>query len=172
MGTVFFAYLQQLEAMAFFSGYPLVYVVVVFISGNERLRENTKKKLILNLPYAYACIGVLYWGLQLKNLYPDYSIEHISQSIQQPFLVFWGLCSVLFMIPVLGKITTLSLLHSLVFFSFLLKDIVLQSITSSADKNIVRNDMKIYTDSLLLNWGVFVLITLAFFLISSIKKRF
>jgi hypothetical protein len=58
-----------------------------------------------------------------------------------------------------------------VFFSFLLKDILLQTITASADKNIVRNDMKIYTDSLLLNLGAYALITVVFFLISSDKKE-
>ncbi len=157
--------------MAFFSGYPLLYAIVVFIAGNERLRDNSKKNLVTNLPYTYAFVGILYWGLQLRHLHPDYSFEHISQSIQQPLLVFWGLGSVLFMIPVLVKISVLSLLHSLVFFFFLLKDIFLQSIASSADKNIVRNDMKIYTDSLLLNLGVYALVAAAFFLISSTKKR-
>lgn len=158
--------------MAFFSGYPLLYAIVVFIAGNERLRENSKKNLVTNLPYTYAFVGILYWGLQLRNLHPDYSFEHIRQSIQQPFLVIWGVCSVLFLMPVLGKISVLSLLHSLVFFFFLLKDIFLQSIVFSADKNIVRNDMKIYTDSLLLNVGAYALIMLTLFLISSAKKRF
>lgn len=163
MNSDFFSYLQQLEAMAFFSGYPLLFAIVVFIAGNGNLRENSKGIFTACLPYAYGFVGILYWGLQLKNLSPDYSIEHIRQSIQQPFLVIWGLCSVLFLIPVFRKISTLPLFHSLVFFSFLLKDIFLQTITASADKNIVRNDMKIYTDSLLLNLGAYALITVVFF---------
>lgn len=157
--------------MAFFSGYPLLFVIVVFIAGNENLKVNSKKNLIAGLSYAYGFVGVLYWGLQLKNLSPNYSIEHISQAIQQPYAVLWGLGTVLFLIPVFGKIYFLPLLHSLVFFFFLLKDIFLQTITTSVDKNIVRNDMKIYTDSLLLNLGVYVSVTLALFLISSKRKN-
>jgi hypothetical protein len=171
MNNDFFSYLQQLEAMAFFSGYPLLFAIVMFIAGNEGLRKNRKENLIAGLSYAYGFVGILYWGLQLKDLSPNYSIEHISQSIQQPYLVIWGLCSVLFLMPVFSKITVLSLLHSLVFFFFLLKDIYLQSITASADKNIVRNDMKIYTGSLLLNLSAYALIMLAFHLFSSTKKR-
>lgn len=157
--------------MAFFSGFPLLYAIVVFIGGDDRLREDRKKNLIKNLPYTYGFTGLLYGGLQLKNLYPNYSFEHISQSIQQPCLVLWGLSSVLFLLPVFGKKSVLPLLHSLVFFFFLAKDIVLQLINASADKNIVRNDMKIYTDSLLLNAGVYALIMLTFFLISTVRKR-
>lgn len=171
MNSDFFSYLQQLEAMAFFSGFPLLFAIVVSIGGNGKLRKDRKNTLVTSVPYSYAFVGILYWGLQLRNLYPDYSIDHISHSIQQPFLVIWGLGSVLFLIPFFRKISILPLFHSLVFFFFLLKDIFLQSFTSSADKNIVRNDMKIYTDSLLLNLGAYVLVMLAFYLISSAKKR-
>lgn len=171
MDAGFFSYLQQLEAMAFFSGYPLLFALVVFIAGNKKLSEETEKYLIGNLPYTYAFVGVLFWGLQLKNLFPDYSIEHINQLIHRPFLVLWGMGSVLFGIPVFSKISILPLLHSSVFFFFLLKDVFLQSISFSVDKNIVRNDMKIYTDSLLLNLGVYVLVTLTIFLISSKKRK-
>lgn len=171
MGDNFFAYLQQLEMMAFFSGYPLLYVFILFISGNNQSKPNTKKKIASLLPFSYALVGTLYLGLQLKNLYPDYSIENIKTTIEQPLLVIWGLLSILFWIPALGKKSILSLIHSLVFFFFLLRDLFLQLTTSSADKNIVRNDMKIYTDSLLLNMGAFAFIVLLFFLYTFYKKR-
>ncbi len=88
----------------------------------------------------------------------------------QPYLQIWGLLSILFWIPALGKKAGLSLLHSLVFFFFLVRDLVLQF--SSADKDIVKNDMKIYTDSLLLNLGALILIVLISFLFSHNKMRF
>jgi len=33
MDNSFFSHLQLLELMAFFSGYPLVYAVIIFIDG-------------------------------------------------------------------------------------------------------------------------------------------
>lgn len=172
MDNSFFVYLQQLELMAFFSGYPLIYAVTFFIAGNQLLKNNFKSRMVSLLPFAYALVGTLYLGLQLKNLYPDYSIENIKLTIQRPYLIIWALLSILFWIPALGKKTVLSLIHSLVFFFFLVRDLFLQLSTSSADKNIVRNDMKIYTASLLLNLGAIALIVLLSFLYTHYKKRF
>ena len=172
MGNNFFAYLQQLEMMAFFSGYPLLYTFILFVTGYRQSKPYTKKRVASLLPFSYALVGTLYLGLQLKNLYPDYSIENIKGTFEHPLLVIWGLLSILFWIPALGKKHVLSLIHSLIIFFFLVKDLFLQSTTSSADKNIVRNDMKIYTDSLLLNLGAFAFIVLLFFLYTFYKKRF
>jgi hypothetical protein len=171
MDNIFFAYLQRLELMAFFSGYPLLYVVTLFIAENQQLKNNFKSRIVSLLPFAYALVGTLYLGLQLKNLYPDYSIENIKLTMQQPYLKIWGLLAILFWIPAIAKKPILSLLHSLVFFFFLVRDLFLQLSASSADKNIVRNDMKIYTDSLLLNLGAFALIVLLSFLFTHYKKR-
>jgi hypothetical protein len=171
MGNSFFAYLQQLELMAFFSGYPLVYTVAIFIFGNQQLKNNFKSRIVSLLPFAYALAGTLYLGLQLKNLYPDYSIENIKQTVQLPFLMAWGLLSILFWIPVLGKKTVVSLIHSLVFFFFLVSDVVIQLLSTAAAPDMIRNDMKIYTVSLLLNVGAFAFIVLLSFLFSNYKKR-
>ena len=171
MDDIFFAYLQRLELMAFFSGYPLLYAVTLFIAENQQLKNNFKSRIVSLLPFAYALVGTLYLGLQLKNLYPDYSIENIKLTMQQPYLKIWGLLAILFWIPAIAKKPILSLLHSLVFFFFLVRDLFLQLSASSADKNIVRNDMKIYTDSLLLNMGAFALIVLLSFLFTHYKKR-
>jgi hypothetical protein len=170
MDTNFFAYLQQLELMAFFSGYPLLYAVVVFIAGAQPSKTGLKKRSITLLPFAYALVGTLFLGFQLKNLYPDYSIENIKLSMHRPGLVIWGLLSMLFWIPVLAKKPVLSLLHSLIFFFFLLKDLFLH-LFKSIDKNILSNDMKIYTDSLLLNLGAFAGIVLLSFLFTRYKKK-
>lgn len=171
MDSNFFEYLQQLELLAFFSGYPLIYAVTLFIAGNQQLKNNFKNRIVSLLPFAYALVGTLYLGLQLKNLYPDYSIENIKLTIQHPYLIIWGLLSILFWIPALGKKKVLSLIHSLVFFFFLVRDLFLQLSASSADKNIVRNDMKIYTTSLLLNLAAIALIVLLSFLYTHYKKR-
>ena len=170
MDNTFFAYLQQLELIAFFSGYPLLYAVTVFFAGNQPGKNNFKSRIVLLLPFAYALVGTLYLGLQLKNLYPDYSVENIKQTIQLPWLTGWAMLSIFFWIPALAKKTTLSLIHSLVFFFFVIRDIFLQISAPSADNDIVRNDMKLYTVSLLINLSTLALIVLVYYLFVHFKK--
>ena len=167
MDNSFFAYLQQLELMVFFSGYPLLYAITLFIAGQQKLQNILTERLVSVLPFAYAMVGTLYLGYLLKNLYPDYSFENIKQGIQLPWLVAWGLLSVLFWTPALAKRKVLSLLHSLVFFFILIKDMLLQS---SADNSILKNDMNVYTTSLLLNVGILTLIVLLSFLFPHHKR--
>lgn len=170
MDNSFFAYLQQLELIAFFSGYPLLYAVILFSVGDQQVKNDFKKRITSHLPFAYALMGTLYLGLQLKNLYPDYSLDNLKLTIQYPWLMGWGLLSILFWIPALSKKTILSLLHSLVFFFILIKDLFIQLSASSAGNHIVKNDMKIYTISLSLNLGALIIIVLFSFLFIRYKK--
>ncbi len=165
------SYLQRLEIMAFFSGYPLLYLVILSYAGKEELRTITKKRLISLLPFAYGLIGILYLGLQLRNLYPDYSIRHITSAIQNPFLAGWGLLSIFSFIPVLNKKPVICLLHSLVFFYFLLKDLYIQIISTSAEKSILKNDINVYSDSILLNIAAFAIMAILYFLFLSVRKK-
>ena len=73
--------MERLELMAFFSGYPLLYAVILFIGGNQQVKNNVQSRIVSLLPFAYALVGTLYMGLQLNNLYPDYSIENIKLTI-------------------------------------------------------------------------------------------
>ena len=170
MGDSFFIYLRQLELIAFFSGYPLLYVVIMVMAGNQPVRNNFKSRMVLLLPFTYAFVGSLFLGLQLKNLYPDYSIENIKGSLQLPFLTAWALLSLVFWLPAIGRRTVLSLAHSLIFFFLLVRDLFQQLSTSSVDKDMIRNDMKIYSISLLLNMGSFAFLVLLSFLFSRYKR--
>jgi len=160
MNSNFFAYIQQIELMAFFSGYPLVYAVILTIAGSLQQKNNLARRTVSLLPVSYALVGTLYLGLQLKNLYPDYSFDHIKNAFQLPFLVSWGLLSVLFWIPALFKIRVLSLIHSLVIFTLLVMNLFIQISASPGDKDILRNAMKIYSISLLINLGAVILVIL------------
>lgn len=171
MDNSFFAYLQQLELMAFFSGYPLLYILIHLISGNRAGKNIFKKKVFPFITFAYALIGTLYLGLQIRNLYPDYSIENIRLTMQQPWLTAWGLLSILFWIPILSRKPVLSLVHSLVFFSLLVKDLFLHTLQTRPDKNIVRNGMKIYSDSILLNLVCLIAVVLIYLLLSQFKQK-
>lgn len=165
----FFAYLEQLELMAFFSGYALLYLLVSYMGSYLKASGRLKTDLVSLLPLAYALVGVLYLGLQLKNLYPDYSLEHIRSSTQAPYLKIWGLLSILFLLPTLRRKPVLSILHSLVFFYFIVKDLFLYLFKSS-EKDTIRNDMNIYTNSLLVNGAAIIFVIILYFLLLRIIK--
>ncbi|MBK5270564.1 MAG: hypothetical protein JJE22_06080 [Bacteroidia bacterium] len=171
MDNSFFAYLEQLELLAFFSGYPLLYAVVIFIAGKDRLKNNFKNKLASFLPSSYALVGTLFLGLQLKKLYPDYNIGHLLTNTQLPFLTIWGVLSVLFWIPFLNKKGIYSLIHSLVFFFLLMRSLFLHPSVQSSINDEARNNMKIYTVSILLNLAALLFVSFISYLIDYFKNQ-
>jgi hypothetical protein len=171
MGDSFFAYLQQLELLIFFSGYPMIYALVFYLAGSRPAYKLSRYRLVSLLPYAYAIIGTLYLGLQGKNLYPDYSFLHIKSMVQIPYFVVWALLSLIFWIPFFSRKPIFSLIHSLVFLYPIGKDLYMQFTTSYQANDIIQNDMKIYSFSLLLNLGVFLIIWFILFLFSFSKKK-
>jgi len=170
MGNNFFAYLQLLELMVFFSGYSLLYAIILVFAGNKESGNNFKTRMVSVLPLSYALVSTLYLGLQLKNLYLSYSSGNIRMAIHHPYLTVWGLLAILFWIPLFRKKEVLSLLHNFVFFFILAKDIFMQ-IGSSVDENILKNDMRIYTVSFLLNLSAFILMGLLYFFFLKKKNR-
>jgi len=171
MNETFFTYLHRLETIAFFSGYPLIYAIVFFITGNKPSKNKVKGKIFSLLPFSYALVGTLYLGLQLKNIYMDRSIENIDYITGQPWLVGWGILAMIFWIPAIARKPVLSLFHSFIFFFFLIKDIFLQITSPIDDRSIVRNDMKLYTDSLLLNVATLIIITMIYLLFRQFKRN-
>jgi len=165
-----FVYVQQLAMLAFFSGYPLVYYLIRYVNRNTSLKNVRGVGILSILPFAYALTGTLYLGLQVKNLYPDYTIENLRHRIQQPYLVIWAFMSILFWIPALSKRQILSVLHSLVFFFIILKDLFFQLTGTVSDRSILSNDMKLYTISVFLNLASFIFLALSTFLSRSEKN--
>ena len=163
MGNSIFSYIQQLEVLVFFSGYPLVFVVVRFLAHNTSLKNFRRGAFVSILPFAYALIGTLYVCYLLMNLYPDYTIENVRHRIQQPYLITWALLSLLFWIPGISKKQILSVLHSLIFFFIIVRDLFFQLAGYTSDRNILRNDMKIYTMSVFLNLAAVVLVAVISF---------
>ena len=171
MHESFFDYLQRLELMAFFSAYPLVYAIVSFFAGNKPSKHNLKGKLFFLLPYSYALVGTLYLGFQLKNMYPEFPMLNLLEYIRPPWLMLWGLLSMLFWIPALSKRPMVSLLHSFVFLFILIKDLFFRLPRFAPDMTIVRNDMKLYTGSLLINVGTLIVVALIYYLTRRYKVK-
>jgi hypothetical protein len=171
MGNSFFAYLQMLAILAFFSGYPLIYALTMTMSGVMPVTHPFKKRLAVALPYSYALVGTLYLGLQLKNTYLNYSYGNVRQMLLHPYLLCWAFLSLLFWIPAVSRKKTLSLWHSLVFIFFFAQDLLTQLLGSSADKELQKNDLRIYTVSLLLNLGTLLLVVVLQYLLAQNKRK-
>jgi hypothetical protein len=149
-------YISELQLLAFFAGYPLIYTLVNFLATKRQERRSfLSNKWVEVLPFAYALIGTLFIGLFLKNMSPDFSLKNITGQFQSPFLEVWAFMSVLFWIPAFSKKTVFSLLHSLPFFFLLIKHFFT---TSSSGRFVIDNDMKMYTISFLLNMAALVFI--------------
>lgn len=170
MDNSFFIYLEQLELMGFFSGYFLIYLLVKFTADVLLQKKIIYINLTMLLPYAYAIVGIMFLGFQLKNLYPDYSIDNLKSTTQNAFLKILALLSVFFFIPALAKKPVLSVLHSLVFFYFIVRDLFLYFF-KDADNNLLQNDMNIYARSILLNLISFLLVALFYFLFIFLKRK-
>lgn len=170
MGTNILSDIRQLEVLAFFSGYPLIYFLVRILTRNTLFKNSKRTELISILPFAYALTGTLYLGLQLENIYPDYTIENLKHHIQQSGLQIWGLLSILFWIPDIPKRQVLSLLHSLVFFLIIIKDLLFQLTGFIRDHDMIKNDMRLYTVSIFLNLATYIFLFLLFQLFPIHKK--
>jgi hypothetical protein len=158
MDASFFTYLERLELMAFFAAYPLVYTLLYTVKGSVKQPASFLERPVALLPVSYALCGTLFIGLQLKNMYPDFSEATINEQLHS-WIKIWGILAVLFWIPAIRKRPILSLLHSLVVFFFLLKDVYLHLRSQTGDDT-VRNDMKIFTDSLILISGLLFLLVI------------
>jgi hypothetical protein len=170
MGNDITVYIQKLELFGFFSGYCLIYSLILFIRGeNNNKAKPFLQKLVILLPYAYALMATLYLGMIIKNISLDLSIRNFKDQFQIPFLEIWALLAVLFWIPLFSKKTVFSLLHSLVFFFFLLQDFFL-NLNSPVGKEIIHNDMKVFSDSLILNLTTLAFVTLIYFFLIYFRK--
>ena len=171
MANEMISYLQQLEILAFFSGYPLIYAIVAYLKSTATSKPTIKNSAFNLLPFEYATIGLLYVALQIKNLYPDYSIKHLSSEIQIPFFVCWALSSLVFLTPFFNKKPIVSLLHSLVFFYLIIRNFYLQLISIEPDKNVLTNLRRVYSDSLLLNATIFIVLLIIYYGARFLKQK-
>ena len=169
MDQSFFSHMEKLEFLGFFSGYPLVYSLTWLLMGYSA-GAKLKKWLVPVLPYVYALLGTLYLGLLLKNAYPHYSFENVIGKGGPVFLKIWALSTLLFWFPAFSRKTIFSLLHSLVFFYLLLEDLFVYLFSKSADKQFIKNDMKVYSDSILLTIVSLLLLAAIYWVIDYYRR--
>lgn len=167
MDNTLIYYIERLQLMGFFAGYPLIYALVNVLAGEQSKKDLFINRVFRQLPLAYALSGMLFLGYVLNSMYPDFSAENILK--QLTFIKIWGLLSILFWIPLFSKKPIISLLHSLVFFLFLVRDLFLH-LTSMIGIDMIKNNMRVFTDSILLNTANLVIIVILMSLISKYRK--
>lgn len=167
MNGDFFLTIERLELISFFAAYPLLYLFINFLGDSFKSQSRIINRLKLLLPYAYALTGLAFIAYQLYNLYPNLSFQQIKDSTQLPVLKIWAFISILFFVPLFAKKTALSLLHSFVFFFLLLQDLYYQLSGKNEMLYTIKNDMKVYTDSFLLQTSSLIIL---FIILSIIKK--
>lgn len=169
MGNSFFYYIERLELISFFAGYPLIYALVHLLASFQK-SEQTIGKLnwVSLLPYTYALIGSLFIGLVIDNMNGNFSIENIIAQFSS-FIKIWGFLSLVFWIPLFVKKPIYSLLHSLLFFSLVIKDFFIPDANNTIEKTI-SNDMRVYSISLALNLGALLVIGLISWVTNKLKK--
>ncbi|MGN6249075.1 MAG: hypothetical protein ACTHNG_12040 [Ginsengibacter sp.] len=165
------AYIQKLELFGFFSGYCLLYSLIFsFQKPSNSKAQTLLEKVAKLLPYAYALTATLYAAMIVKNISLNISIRNFKEQFQLPYLQIIALLALLFWIPFFSKRKILSLLHSLVFFTYLLMDIFLLS-QRVEGKELMYNDMKLFTDSLLLNLTTIILVVILHFFFTIYRKK-
>ncbi len=164
----FFAYLERLEVFGFYGGYPLLFVIALIVAGPPAGRNSSKRRLIRSLPYAYALTGTCYAIMIVTGSWPQVDATLIS-TMQEPWLRIWALLALLFWFRPFNRIPVLSLLHSLVFFYFLVRDLLFYSV-GKMDKDLIRKEMKVYGDSLLIILAALVFIYALFTLLSGYQE--
>jgi len=164
------SYIEWVELETFFSGFLLVYAIIYVVSGNKQTGF-IKTKVLSLLPLAYALIATLYWGLQLKNWYPDYNINHIISGTYYPYLKLWALLAIFFWLPILHRKKFLAAIHSSVYFFLMMKDIGVQVLNKNADSYSRNNDLKIYTVSIGMCIAALAIVLLTYLLILRFKKK-
>jgi hypothetical protein len=78
--------------------------------------------------------------------------------------------SLLFWIPLFAKKRVISLLHSLPFFIYIIKD-AFQFHASTSGREMIRNEIRIYSDSLLLNITTLVIVILLTLLVKATRNN-
>jgi hypothetical protein len=156
------AYMQRLELLAFFAGYPLLFTLAYL--GAKIFPSRRTTDVFSLAPAAYALTATLFIVRQVFYASDPFTLSILALKI-------WAYIAILFWLPNLRKRRFLSLLHSFVFFGLIVFDIATGFLTPSG-RDQIANDMKILTDSLLLNTASLAVTAGALFFGRRIRRSF
>lgn len=170
MNDDFFLYLEKLEYLVFFSGYPILYALIMAMQQTDAAKNRFLSLMARLLPYGYALTGTLYLGYCADKLYPDMSWQSWKLLLSHSWLTPWAISVNLFWIRLLSRKNLISLLHSLPFLYLLISDLA----RYYADKGGISrptNEMRMYGISILIHVVILLFITSFAFLFHSYRNK-
>lgn len=168
----FFAYIEKLELIAFFAGFPLVYfLVMAYRNQLQSSKYAFFRKVPNQLSYGYAFTLLLYVGMKLYQQASSQDGFHLSNLFvgENKLYILWAYVGLLCWLPFIKSKPIIALLHSLVFF-FLFLFFLYLYINGEAEKSVLTNVTQLYFYSILLNLFSVLLITSLSILLSRRKK--
>ena len=168
----FFTYIEKLELVAFFAGYPLVYFFILLLSNTSFIKYSLREGLIKGLSNAYVIVVFLYIGMKLNHTYNEFNGQGISWNYNHLnfYLKTWAFLGVLFLFRPFKSKPVLLLLHSLVFFIIVAIDILL-FMNHKIQIEVVHNEMRLYFLSVLLHLTCIFSVIIYYLLLPKLKSK-
>jgi hypothetical protein len=113
---VFFSIFWWVYFCVFFSGYPLMYVLVYLAHRNKSLHHSTAKFLFSMLPMTYAFVATCFWMLMTCTGKISFVLERIMSTAPSALAILYGFSALLFWLPAFRRKNYWSFLHSLALF--------------------------------------------------------
>lgn len=142
-----FIYIEQVELIAFFSGFPVIWILVKLIFERKSIGAILLNRL---LPLVYGVLAILYMGMKMDAYRTNLFAGWIFGNYGHILLKCWAISAMFFLLSSQNKFfIRVVFYHSLVFYAILMKDLVMFfNHTLSAD--LISNEWKMHLLSIAL----------------------
>lgn len=163
----FFIYLEKIELIAFYGGFPLFYFVIYFISTELSFRKAWLKKLPQLLPATYAFSTLLFVGMKIDQWIRNHG-AHFNFHNYLFYFQAWAFLGLLFFANYFRTKTVWVILHSIPFVALIIFDFIAYY-QGHLQVELLHNEMRLYTLSTILMLVSLLFISALHFIF---KKRF
>lgn len=150
-------YLEKLELLAFFSAFPLYYLLVHFITNELSIQKKWVKAMPNNITLVYAIVTLLYFGMKLNQIFEMHVLNFDMHNYMHYFKI-WALLGLVFFIPFFANKKKWVLFHSFPFIGIILVDFV-RFFFNGLSKDAINNEMRLYFTSLLLQTAITLILS-------------
>lgn len=113
---LFFLIIWWIYFFIFYSGYPLLYVLLYLFAGNKNLKRLVTEKLSPLLPVTYAFVSTIFWIFILMSGRMYSVIQRIATLTPGGLILIYSLSTLLFWLSRFRQKRYISFLHSLPLF--------------------------------------------------------
>ena len=149
-----FSYFEKLELIAFFSAFPMFYVLVHFVSNDLNIKKRWVANMPKTMPLTYAIITLLYLGMKIHQMFEVHSLN-LDWGNMLAYFKIWVVLGLLFFLPYFREKKSWSLLHSLPFTIIILVDFA-RFYNHQVSQDYIHNEMRLYFTSFMIAMSVFV----------------